>query len=183
MHPAKPTDAKPTDLKSTDPKPTDLVPFLTTPRAPHRCALEDVSAALERVHKAGLRRGFVLVAPTLTDRDEAWWAALCTQIRKELRVGVMVVGGLGVERLAADHQHRPGKRCVAIMTDLAPNERTALIELARSVCTGSRGLLAEATAAGTPGFEPGRIDGAVSDGTLRELLRGPVDRTRTATAA
>ena len=188
MHPAKPTepkpsDSKPTDLKPNDPKPTDLVPFLTTPRAPHRCALEDVSAALERVHKAGLRRGFVLVAPTLTDRDEAWWSALCARIRKDLRVGIVVVGGLGVERLAADHQHRPGKRCVAVMTDLAPTERTALIELAKSVCTGSRGLLAEATAAGTPAFEPGRIDGAASDGTLRELLRGSGDQTRAATAA
>ena len=173
MHPARPTYSKP----------TDLVPFLTTLLAPRRCDPKLLSAALERVHEAGLRRGFVLVAPTLAERDEAWWSALCRRIRTELRIGVVVVGRRGVERFASEEQRRPGKRCVAVVTDLGPEERAALVELAKSVCTGARGLLAEATAAGTPAFEPARIDGAIRNGALRELLTGLCEQARAASAA
>ena len=174
MHPATPTD----------PKPTDVIPFLTAPAAPRRCDPTVLSVALKEVHKAGLRRGFVLVVPTLADRDEAWWSALCERIRKEVRVGVVVVGKRGMKWPATEEQRRPGKRCVAAMTDLAVKERTGLIELARSVCTGARDLLAEATAAGTPAFEPGRIDGKTADGDLRELLTsGDFGRTPATTAA
>lgn len=173
MHTARPIDLTP----------TDLVPFLSVPSPPRRCEPAALAAALERVHKAGLRRGFVLVAPTFADRDMAWWAALCERIRKEVRVGVVVVGKRGVEWPVSEEQRRPGKRCVVVATELAPDERAGLVELARGVCTSSRSLLAEATAAGTPAFEPGRIDSESHDGGLRELMAGPYARSLPATAA
>lgn len=180
MHTAKPVDSTPTDLV---PLPTDLVPFLSVP-SPSRCSDPIVlAAALERVHKAGLRRGFVLVAPTLADRDEDWWLAVCERIRKEVRVGVVVVGKRGMRWSASEEQRRPGKRCVVLATGLSPKERAGLVELARGVCTGSRTLLAEATARGTPAFEPGRLDGMSWAGVLRELKAGQHARTLAATAA
>lgn len=173
MHTAKPVDSTP----------TDLVPFLSVP-SPSRCSDPIVlAAALERVHKAGLRRGFVLVAPTLADRDEDWWLAVCERIRKEVRVGVVVVGKRGIKWSVSEEQRRPGKRCVVLATGLSPKERAGLVELARGVCTGSRTLLAEATARGTPAFEPGRLDGTSWAGVLRELKAGQHARTLAATAA
>lgn len=163
--------------------PTDLVPFLSVPSPPRRCDPVVLAAALERVHKAGLRHGFVLVAPTFADRDQAWWSALCERIRKEVRVGVVVVGKRAREWPTSEEQRRPGKRCVAAATGVSPKERAGLVEVARGVCTGARTLLAEATATGTPAFQPGRIDGELRDGALRELMAGRYARTLSATAA
>lgn len=173
MHTAKPVDSTP----------TDLVPFLSVPSPSRRCSPSVLAAALERVHKAGLRRGFVLVAPTLADRDEDWWLALCERIRKEIRVGVVVVGKRGMKWSFPEEQRRPGKRCVVLTTGLSPKERAGLVELARGVCTGSRTLLAEATARGTPAFEPGRLDGESWASVLGELTASRHARTLPATAA
>lgn len=147
-----------------------------------------LAAALRRLHKAGLRGGFVLVVPVTGDpesgaarRDVAWWSQLCDRIRERtrLRVALMdVPSGAGVAPAVADGTLRR----VHVIDEVGPGERVALIELSRGVCTSSPNRLAEARALGVPAFGPGALDAALRNGTFDGLFAHPITAALPASA-
>lgn len=177
-------------------QPSNVFPMLTASRRPSATPLE-MAAALRRLHRAGVRRSFVLVAPTDLGRqpqldragaedlrgDARWWSDACDGIRARTGLGVMLVdvahGGIGAERLA---KAAGGGKRLSVLRDLSRGERSALLELCRAVCTGHRGLLAEARALGTPALAPWELQVALRGDALGDLLELPVAEALPATA-
>ncbi len=153
-----------------------------------RSSLVEMAAALRRLHQSGIRRAFILVAPTrlarqpLIDlpepedisRQVQWWSDLCDQIRTQTALSVVLVdtahGGLDTE-LVRERTRVP--RRFALLEDLARAERTALVEISRGVCTGDWGLLTEARVLKTPNFEPWEAQIAILGEVLGDLFTTP----------
>ena len=168
--------------------PSDVIAMLTaTPRLPS-CSPLELAAALRRLHKAGIRRGYMLVAPTHPRSEPSgdasaerafggdaaavrWWSRLCNAILTETGLGVVLAdaghAGLDTRRVREEAGKRGG---IAILHDLSRGERSALLEISRGVCTGDHGLLTEARIRGVANFEPPEIDAALCDGRLAEVL-------------
>ena len=157
----------------------------------------EMAAALRRLHQSGIRRAFMLVAPTrlarqsLIDLPEAddisrqvqWWSYLCDQIRTETALSVVLVdashGGLDTE-LVRERARVPTR--LALLKDLTRAERTALVEISRGVCTGDWGLLTEAQVLKTPNYKPREAQMAILDESLGDLFMGTTARALPATA-
>lgn len=162
--------------------PSNVVPFLAAPRR-DGCSSLQLAAALRRLHKAGLRGGFVLVVPMSGDpesgaahRDVAWWSQLCDRIRERtrLRVALMdVPTGAGMASAVADET--PGRS--QVFDEVTPGERSALIELSRGVCSAHPRLLAEARTMGVSALRPGELEAALRNGTLSALFAHPITMT------
>ncbi len=147
-----------------------------------------MAGALRRLHQSGIRRAFILVAPTrlarqsLIDLPEAedasrqvqWWSRLCDLIRTKTALSVVLVdaahGGLDTE-LVRERTRVP--RRLALLADLTRAERTALVELSRGVCTGDWGLLTRARVLETPNFEPWEAQMAILGEALGDLFTTP----------
>jgi hypothetical protein len=144
-----------------------------------------MAGVLRRLHRAGIRKSFVVVAPTslqaeggpLAAGDVQWWSGLCDRIQGETGRGVVLVSaadrGLEAERVLRSTRLR--KRITAL-NDLAIAERSALLEIARGICTGDRDLLVEARVLGTPNYElgPWRLSSHTStDSMSRSPVRLP----------
>ena len=78
-------------------RPSNVIPFLAA-RPQGGCSPLALAAALRRLHQAGLRGGFVLLAPVSLDpaagtpeKDPAWWSQLCDRIREQTRLRVAVI--------------------------------------------------------------------------------------------
>lgn len=151
-------------------QPSNVIPMLAALRQSARCTPAEMAGVLRRLHRAGVRRGFVLVAPTALGADPAadpsgggprdggdlqWWSELCDLIRTRTELGVVLVdmahAGPGARSVLEDLRTR--KR-IAVLKHLTRTERSALLEISRGVCTGDRDLLAEARVLGTPSYEP-----------------------------
>ena len=177
-------------------QPSNVLSWLTVPGPRRRCGPLELAAALRRLHEAGMRRGYVLVVPTrltgepMVDEDGSdagvrWWARVCDAILAETRLGVVLIdtagGGpdarivrdLGVRDLAEPHHEKHWARA-RVFEDLSRPERSALMELSRAVCTGHRGLLAEAGTFGTAAFEPWQLQVALRAEAVGDLLDDPV---------
>ncbi|MDE2876400.1 MAG: hypothetical protein OXU69_01360 [Gemmatimonadota bacterium] len=162
--------------------PSNVIPFLAAPRR-DGCSSLQLAAALRRLHKAGLRGGFVLVVPMsggaesgASHSDVAWWSRLCDRIRERtrLRVALMdVPTGAGIASAVANETLRR----VHVIDEVTPAERPALIELSRGVCSSHPRLLAEAHAAGVAALRPGELDAALRNGTLSALFGHPITAT------
>lgn len=162
--------------------PSNVIPFLAA-SCRDGCNFLQLAAALRRLHKAGLRGGFVLVVPVSGDRksgaahrDVAWWSRLCDRImaRTRLRVALTdVPTGAGMASAVADGTVRR----THVIDEVTPRERSALIELSRGVCTARPRLLAEARATGVSAFRPGELDAVIRNTTLSALFAHPITAT------
>ena len=141
-----------------------------------------LAVALRRVHAAGLRRGFILLAPTGDAEDDvAWWAALCEEIREQTRLRVALVAAPDSDVDASSvYEWTPCR--ARVICELTEDERAGVIELSRGVLTGDPGLLEEARSMGIPAFDPVEIDAAIRAGTLRDLLKQPLPEVLPASA-
>lgn len=160
-------------------QPSNVIPMLAALRHSARCTPAEMAGVLRRLHRAGIRKSFVVLAPTSLGRvgDVQWWSGLCDMILTRTRLGVVLVdtahAGLGARSVLEDFGTR--KR-IAVLTHLTRAERSALLEIARGVCTGDRDLLTEARVLGTPSYEPGsrRLSSHTStDSTSRSPVRLP----------
>lgn len=159
--------------------PSNVIPLLTArPRV--GCGPLELAAALRRLHRARLRGGFVLLAPVCPDpsagvseKDPEWWSWICDRIREQTRLSVALVDVSMVDGNASAVAREAVRRAVAI-GEAAPDERAALIELSRGVCTTDPELLAEARATGVSTPSPGQLDAAARSGTLSELFAHPI---------
>lgn len=184
-------------------QPSNVISWLAVPSPQRRCGPLELAAALRRLHEAGIRRGYVLVVPTrLADQpmmedganaEVLWWARICDAIMAETPLGVVLVdtAGSGPDaRLVRDRAVRhPGWRHgekhrvrIKVFEDLSRPERSALMELSRAVCTGHRGLLAEAGTLGVAAFEPWQLQVALGVEAVGELVDDPVAGVLPATA-
>ncbi len=121
-----------------------------------------MAGVLRRLHRAGIRKGFFVVAPTSLGGDPRvdpsdggpkdkgdvqWWSGICDRIRSETGLSMVLVNapcrGPEAERVLSNVRLGKG---VAVLDDLTTRERSALLEVSRGVCTGDRNLLAEARA-------------------------------------
>lgn len=148
-------------------------------------------------------RGYVLVVPTrladepmMEDGSNAevqWWARICDAVMAETPLGVVLIDAAGSgpdARLVRDRSgrhpgsgHRDGRRArIKVFEDLSRPERSALMELSRAVCTGHRGVLAEAGTLGVAAFEPWRLQVALGGEAVGELVDDPVAGVLPATA-
>lgn len=156
-----------------------------------------------------MRQGYVLVVPTRlagepilddsgSDAGVEWWSRVCNAVLSETRLGVVILNAAGGgadarrvrERAVRDwavqaralrgRAKRRGR--VRVLEDLSRPERSALLEISRAVCTGHRGLLAEAGTLGTVAFEPWQLQVALRGGSVGELLADPVAGVLPATA-
>lgn len=151
--------------------PSDVISMLTDTRRSLACSPLELAAALRRLHKAGIRRGYLLVAPTLPGREPIeWWSRLCGLIRSETGLGVVLVesahGDIDPARVLGASGLATG---IAVLEDLSRGERSALLEISRGVCTGDPGLLAEARVRGAANYEPWEIEAAIRDGRQGEM--------------
>ena len=149
------------------------------------CTPAEMASTLRRLHQAGIRRGFVVLAPTrlaqqqLIDlpeggdapREVQWWADLCDLIWTQTGLSVVLVDaahrGMDPERV------REGtglQKQLAILKDLTRAERSALLEISCGVCTGDRGLLMEARVLETPNYEPWEAEMAILGEALSDLF-------------
>lgn len=161
------------------------------------CSAADMASALRRLHQVGIRRGFVLLAPTrltrqpLIDlpaddglsREVQWWSELCDRIRRQTRLSVVLVDA--AHRALDPEQVLEGVRLrkrVAVLRDLTRAERSALLEICRGVCTVDRGLLIEARVLDTPNYEPWEAQMAIPGETLGDLFAAPGAEVLPATA-
>ena len=137
---------------------------------------------MRRVHAAGLRRGFILLAPTGDAEDDvAWWATLCEEIREQthLRVALVAAPDSDVDAPSA-YEWVPCR--AKVIRELTEDERAGVIELSRGVLTGDPGLLEEARSMGIPAFDPVAIDAAIRDSALPDLLEQPLPEVLPASA-
>ena len=156
-----------------------------------------MAGALRRLHQSGIRRAFILVAPTrlarqpLIDLQEAddpadqvqWWSRLCDLIRTLTPLSVVLVDAAhrGLDPELVRERTRLRKR-LSLLEDLTRAERTALVEISRGVCTGDRGLLTEARVLETPNHEPWEARVAIQEDVLGDLFMGAPSRVLRATA-
>ena len=156
-----------------------------------------MAGALRRLHQSGIRRAFILVAPTKlarqpvidlheaddTARQVQWWSRLCDLIRTQTPLSVVLVDAAhrGLDPELVRERTRLRKR-LSLLEDLTRAERTALVEISRGVCTGDRGLLTEARVLETPNHEPWEARVAILDEALGDLLMGATSRVLRATA-
>jgi len=162
--------------------PSNVIPFLAVPRR-DGCSSLQLASALRRLHKEGLRGGFVLVVPVPGDpesgaahRGVVWWSQRCDRIRQRTRLRIALMDlptGAGMASAVADETLRR----VRVIDEVTPGERSALIELSRGVCTSHPHLLAEARAMGVSALRPGELDAALRNGTLSELFAHPITET------
>ena len=174
-------------------QPSNLLPLLTQSRPVSPCTAQDLATALHRLHRVGVRRGFLLVAPTriadrapvhvpaLGNRDEEWWAHLCERIGSRSRLAVVLIEasarGLDLHRVQGRINGRGARRVVipdaASWSRATPSERTALLEIARGLCTDDQGLVAKAFATHTPAYGSAETAKAIRHDTLDDLLLRP----------
>lgn len=124
-----------------------------------------------------------------SDSGIAWWSRVCGAIVVRTGLGVVLLNAAGGGPDALDVRDRAVVRGqgkdrprVAVLEDLSRPERSALLELSRAVCTGHRGLLAEAGTLGTVAFEPWQLQVALRQEAMGELLDDPVAGVLPATA-
>jgi len=157
----------------------------------------EMAGALRRLHQSGIRRAFILVAPTtiarqpLIDllgagdapRQVQWWSRLCDLIRTQTALSVVLVDAAhkGLDTELVRERARLRNR-LSLLTDLTRAERTALVELSRGVCTGDWGLLTEARVLETPNYEPWEAQMAILGESLGDLFMGTTPTVLPATA-
>ncbi|MDE2654300.1 MAG: hypothetical protein OXI71_10870 [Gemmatimonadota bacterium] len=184
-------------------QPSNVISWLAVPGPQRRCGPLELAAALRRLHEAGMGRGYVLVVPTrLADQpmmedganaEVLWWARICDAVLAETPLGVVLIdtAGSGPDaRLVRDRSgrhpgsgHREGHRArIKVFEDLSRPERSALMELSRALCTGHRGLLAEAGTLGVAAFEPWQLQVALRREAVGQLLDDPLVGVLPATA-
>lgn len=161
--------------------------MLATLRQLAPCTPAEMASALRRLHQAGIRRGFVLVAPTALapqplmelpeggdpGRESHWWSGLCDLIREQTGLGIVLVEAAhaGLEPGRVLDGARLQKKS-AFLEDLTRAERSALLEISRGVCTGDRGLLIEARVLQTPNYEPWEAHMAILGEAVGDLFAG-----------
>ena len=175
--------------------PSNVIPLLTAARHRRSTSPLELAAALRRVHAAGLRRGFVLVAPTplakdtdvesrgadFSGSDLEWWTELCDGIRMQTSLHVALID-TAPDAVAASAVCEQAPDRARVVTELPADVRAALIELSRGVCTGDPGLLAEARAMGIPALDPLQFEAAARDGMLPDFLEHPIVESLPASA-
>ena len=163
--------------------------MLAALRQSARCTPAEMAGVLRRLHRAGIRRGFVLVAPTAlgaeprvdpsddgprAEGDVQWWSGLCDRIRTRTGLGVVLVdagrAGIDAKCVLEDFGTRKG---IAVLRNLTRAERSALLEISRGVCTGDRDLLTEARVLGTPSYEPWVARMAIRSEVAGDLFSTP----------
>ena len=179
-------------------QPPNVIPMLAAFRQSAPCTPAEMAGVLRRLHRAGVRKGFLVVAPTnlggdpridpsdggpKDEGDVRWWSEVCDRIRSEIGLSMVLVNapwrGLEADRVLS--KVRPGKG-IAVLDDLTTRERSALLEVSRGVCTGDRNLLAEARALGTPGYEPWEARMAILSEAAGDLFMTPGLQALRATA-
>ena len=178
-------------------RPSNVIPMLAAPRRSAPCTPAEMARVLRRLHRAGITRGFVLVVPSelawqpLIELPEGgdpahearWWSALCDLIPTQTGLSVVLVdaadGGLDAQRVLDGARYR---KKMAILEDLTPAERSALLEISRGVCTGDRGLLIEAGVLDAPICEPWQVQRAIRGETASDLFAGMASRLLPASA-
>ena len=162
-------------------RPANAPPNPSALRQAARSTPPEMAGALRRLHQSGIRRAFILVAPTrLTaqpqidlpeaegaSRQVRWWSALCDRIRTRTALSVVLVNATH-RSLDAElvREHARLEKRLALLEDLTRADRTALVELSRGVCTGDWGLLTEARVLETPNYEPWEARMAMLDESL-----------------
>ena len=178
-------------------QPSNVIPMLAAFRQLAPCSPADMASVLRRLHQAGVRRGFVLMAPTSLAQqpliqlpehgdlcqEVQWWSGLCDLIRRQTQLGVVMVdaahGGLDTERVWEGARLRKN---ISVLKGLTRAERSALLEISRGVCTADRGLLIEARVLGTPGYEPWEAQMAILGEAVGDLFTGAASGALPATA-
>ena len=175
--------------------PSNVIPFLTAARPLRSAGPLELAVALRRLHAAGLRRGFVLAAPTplandacmesrsagISGRDIEWWTEMCDGIRVQTSMRVALID-IAPDAAAASAVCERALRRASVITEIPDGARAALIELSRGVCTGDPGLLAQARAMGIPALDPVQFEAAARKGTLSDLLERPITEALPASA-
>lgn len=165
-------------------RPSNVIPLLAALRQSAPCTPAEMARVLRRLHRAGITRGFVLVAPSELPRQPArWWSALCDLIATQTGLSVVLVdaadGGVDPQRLLDGARYR---KKIAVLGDLTRAERSALLEISRGVCTGDRGLLTEAGVLDAPTCEPWQVQRAIRGETVRDLFASMASRMLPASA-
>ena len=154
--------------------PSNVIPLLGAARAFGGCDPLQLALALRRVHAAGLRRDFVLLAPSrLSVADIGWWTAACHAIVEQTRLWIGLVEPSDREADAMGAPDRMSGR-IRVIPDLAPEARAGVIELSRGVVSDDRGFLTEAEAMGIPGHDRAGIEAAVGGRHLSALFERPI---------
>ena len=170
-------------------QPSNVIPMLAALRQPARCTPAEMAIVLRRLHRAGIRRGFVLVAPTVLGGepqvdpsgagpqdvgDVQWWSRLCDLIRTRTGLGVVLLDAAraGLDAKCVLEDFGPRKR-IAVLKHLTRAERSALLEISRGVCTGDRDLLTEARVLGTSSYEPWEARMAILSKAAGSLFTAP----------
>ena len=161
------------------------------------CTPAEMAGVLRRLHRAGIRKGFIVLAPTHLDRDlradptdggpedegaVQWWSGVCDRIRSETGLSVVLVNacrGPEAERVLSNVRLGKG---VAVLDDLTTRERSALLEVSRGICTGDRNLLAVARALEKPRYAPWEVRMAVLSEAAGDLFMTPGLQALRATA-
>lgn len=180
-----------------DSRPSNATPIPAALRQSARSTPVEMAGALRRLHQSGIRRAFILVAPTrlarqpLIDLPEAenacrqvqWWSRLCDLIRTQTALSVVLVNAThrGLDTELVRESTRLRER-LSLLHHVTSAERTALVELTRGVCTGDWGLLTEARVLETPNYEPWEAQTAILDEALDELFMHTTARVLPATA-
>ena len=154
--------------------PSNVIPLLGTSRTTCRCDPLQLALALRRVHAAGLRRGFILLAPArLVPGNVGWWIGVCHAIVEQTRLWIALVEvpdrEAGVEW---PHDRMPSR--IRMIPDLPPQERAGVIELSWGVLSDDHGFLKEAGLMGVPVYDRVRIDAAIRGRGLSALLERPI---------
>jgi len=178
-------------------RPSNVIPLLAAGRRSAPCTPAEMARVLRRLHRAGITRGFVLVAPSALARrplselavggdharEARWWSGLCDLIPTLTGLGVVLMdaadGGLDPRRVLEGALSR---KKIAVLPDLTRAERSALIEISRGVCTGDRCLLIEAGVLDAPTYEPWEVQMAIRGETVSELFAGMASGTLAASA-
>lgn len=179
------TNAPETGSGARSPRPSNVIPLLTTPRQSAPCTPAEMARVLRRLHRAGITRGFVLVAPSELARQPLielpdggnpahqarWWSALCDLITTQTGLSVALVdaadGGPDAQRVLDGARDR---KKMAVLEDVTRAERSALLEISRGVCTGDRELLTEAGVLDAPTCEPWQVQMAIRSQAASDLF-------------
>ena len=154
--------------------PSNVIPLLSVSRPFRGCDPLQLASALRRVHAAGLRRDFVLLAPSrLAVEDLGWWTIVRHAIVEQTRLWIAVAEPPDREARAVWAPDWMSGR-TRVISELAPEARAGVIELSRGVVSDDPGVLEEAESKGVPGFDRARIEAAIGGGDLRALLERPV---------